>query len=52
MSAVPATEPEVAALLGRLAALRAEIAKVIVGQAATVDEPRNCATSTCFASSV
>ena len=38
MSAVPATEPEVAALLGRLDALRAEIGKVIVGQAATVDE--------------
>src|SRR5688572_12736424 len=38
MSAVPATEPEVAALLGKLEALRAEIGKVIVGQRGTVDE--------------
>ena len=38
MTALPATEPEVAALLSRLEALRTEIGKVIVGQRGTVDE--------------
>jgi MoxR-like ATPase len=38
VTALPATEAEVAALLGKLEALRAEIGKVIVGQRGTVDE--------------
>ena len=38
MTALPRTEGEVAALLNRIGELRAEIAKVIVGQDATVHE--------------
>jgi MoxR-like ATPase len=38
MTALPKTEGEVAALLDRIGALRAEIGKVIVGQDATVHE--------------
>src|SRR5687768_14827314 len=38
MTSLPATEADVAELLGRLGALRAEIGKVIVGQRETVDE--------------
>ncbi len=38
MSALPRTEGEVEALLGKLAALRAEIARVIVGQERAVGE--------------
>ena len=38
MTALPTTESEVAALLDRIGALRAEIGKVIVGQDATVHE--------------
>jgi MoxR-like ATPase len=38
MTAIPATESEVAELLGKLESLRAEIGKVIIGQRETVDE--------------
>jgi MoxR-like ATPase len=38
MSALPKTESEVVALLGKLSALRAEIGKVIIGQTTAVDE--------------
>jgi MoxR-like ATPase len=38
MTSLPATEPEVSALLDRLGGLRTEIAKVIVGQQDAVDE--------------
>ena len=38
MSALPKTESEVVALLGKLGALKAEIGKVIVGQTTAVDE--------------